>query len=213
MTFVAPRQGIERVSRVSRKDRSAMNIVFIGPPGAGKGTQAIRLAKFLDIPQLSTGDLLRQARDADTPVGQLARKYLKAGSLVPDDVIVKIVDEYLEQNNCSGGCLFDGFPRTVSQAGSLEQLLDSKNQSVDAAMVFHVSEESLLARLKSRGRGDDVVETIRHRFQDYEALTRPLLDYYQQRGLLHKIDGDKTPDEVYKQIQSAVNHVAATRSR
>jgi adenylate kinase len=182
-----------------------MRIVFIGPAGAGKGTQAAQLTGRLNIPHLSTGDMLRQAMADGTPIGKLAAEYIDTGRLVPDDVVVNVIGERLEHPDCKNGCLFDGFPRTEAQAVALDTYLDKHDKQVDLVLALQVPENVLIERLLSRGRDDDNLQTIQQRFQLYESETKPLLGYYKKRGILHNIDGTKTPDDVFQRILAVVD--------
>lgn len=181
-----------------------MRIVFIGPPGAGKGTQSRRLARYLNIPHLSTGDMLRLAITEGSQVGQIAQSYMQQGHLVPDQVIMQVVCDRLAQPDCEPGSLFDGIPRTLGQARSLDQYLAERGEAIDAALDFRVPEEHLVARLAERKRCDDDPGMIRRRFRDFEAMTKPLRDYYEQRGLLHTIEGVGTVDQVFERIQRSL---------
>lgn len=184
-----------------------MRIVFLGPPGAGKGTQTLRLKEYLHIAHLSTGEMLRSAHAAGTPLGQEAACYMSTGQLVPDDIVVGIVVDRLAEKDCERGCLFDGFPRTVPQAEALDRLLDDRQTPLDLAIALHVPESVLVERLRSRGRSDDDPETMRERFRQYDRLTQPLLKYYSGRGVLRQITADGSPDEVFAKIRSAVDAV------
>ena len=174
-----------------------MRMVFIGPPGAGKGTQAERLVTTYKMAHLSTGDMLRAARDAKTDVGVRAEKYMSSGALVPDDIIVAIIAERLQSPDCQEGYLLDGFPRTIAQAEALDQMLDEKGTPLDVVLELQVAEEELFRRLAGRGRADDTPEVIRQRLVAYRKQTEPLLEYYGQRGLLKSIDGLGGVDEVF----------------
>ena len=184
---------------------SHMRIVFIGPPGSGKGTQAQRLKDYLDVAHLSTGEMLRDADQAGTKLGREAVRFMNAGQLVPDDVVVGIVIERLREKDCERGCLFDGFPRTVPQAEVLDRLLGQDKMPLDLVIALDVAEPLLVERLLARGRPDDDRETIRERFRQYHQMTEPLLDYYRNSGVLAQIAAEGTPEEVFHKVKAAVD--------
>jgi adenylate kinase len=182
-----------------------MRLVFIGPPGVGKGTQAERLVKHLAVTHLSTGDMLRQARQDKTDLGLKAESYMAAGQLVPDDLILELVGHRLEAADCRAGYLLDGFPRTVPQAEALDKILVARGTPLDVVLELTASTDELARRLASRGRADDQPEVIRQRLEAYERQTAPLVDYYRRQGLLHSIHGEGTPEAVFDRIRAAVD--------
>lgn len=182
-----------------------MRIVFIGPPGAGKGTQAQRLVDLYGLAHLSTGDMLRAARDAKTEIGMKAEEFMSAGALVPDDIIVTIIAERLGQPDCRNGYLLDGFPRTIAQAEALDEMLADKGTPLDMVLELKVPEEELFQRLSGRGRADDSPEVIRQRLEAYRLQTKPLLDYYNQQGRFVSIDGMGTMDEVFDRAKAVLD--------
>lgn len=181
-----------------------MLIVFIGPPGAGKGTQSQRLVSHLGIPHFSTGEMLRQAVLESSQVGLLATPYLNDGRLVPDAIVAGVVGERLEDPQCAGGCLLDGFPRTVGQAVVLDEFLKRRGRKLTVALELRLGRPELLKRLQSRLRADDTTETIIHRLNVYRLETEPILAYYDQRKILRTIDAAGTVDEVFERIRSVV---------
>lgn len=185
-----------------------MRIIFIGPPGAGKGTQSQRLLQYLRIPHISTGDMLRQQIAADTPDGRTAASYMSKGQLVPDPVILRMIETRMAQPDCVAGALFDGFPRSVPQAESLGALLERQGTPLDVVLELRVSDEEVMRRLMQRARPDDTPEVLRERLSGYWNVTRPLLDFYGNRGLVRVIDGLGSPDEVFERIKAALKPTA-----
>lgn len=183
-------------------------VVLMGAPGAGKGTQARLLQEKTGLPQIATGDLFRENLKQETELGLLARRYMDAGELVPDAVTVGMVRERLRRPDCGQGAILDGFPRTISQAQALEQLLMEMGSRIQVVPYIYVDPEVLLKRLLRRaeleGRADDNEETIRNRMRVYREQTAPLLDYYAQQGLLVEIDGDQTVEAVNQALLKAV---------
>lgn len=192
-----------------------MRIVFIGPPGAGKGTQSKRLLSYLSIPHISTGEMLRDEIAMRTPLGLVISEQMAGGGLVPDPIILSLVGERLEKPDCRNGYLFDGFPRTIHQAEALDAALDSSSQALDAVIELRVSEESVLERLRQRAqhesRPDDDMQTAVERLRQFRELTAPLLGYYAQRAVLYTIEGSGTPDEVFERIRDVVDRIRAKR--
>lgn len=185
-----------------------MLIVFIGPPGSGKGTQSKRLVERFHIPHMSTGELLRSAKQQDSPVGRLAAQYMDAGKLVPDPIVLSLVGEELCRQEYARGCLFDGFPRTVQQAESLDAALGERGTPLCVVIELKADEGELMRRMLDRahkeGRADDNPSTIQQRMDVYRRQTAPLLDYYSRQGKLLSVDGLGTPDEVFDRICRAI---------
>lgn len=196
-------------ARRLRGGESTMLIVFIGPPGSGKGTQSRRLVERLRIPHFSTGELLRAAKQQDSPVGQLAARYMDEGKLVPDPIVLGLVGEELAKPAYERGCLFDGFPRTVQQAEALDAALEQRGTPLDLVIELRVDEEEItkrmLERAKHEGRADDNPATIRQRMEVYRRQTAPLLDYYRRTGRLCTVDAMGTPDEVFGRVCQGID--------
>ncbi len=205
-----------------------MNIIFLGPPGAGKGTQAQRICAALNIPQISTGDMLRRAIQDQTPTGLKAKSFMDAGGLVPDDVIIDIVKDRLQADDCKNGYILDGFPRTVPQAEALEKIAE-----IDRVIELDVADEVLIKRISGRRvclkcgatyhisllgdkttcdncgetliqRDDDKAETVLNRLTSYHSKTEPLVNFYEGRGKLVKVNGAGGMDEIFAEIMKAL---------
>jgi len=205
-----------------------VRLVLLGPPGSGKGTQAAELVKRLDAPKISTGDMLRAALAAGTPLGKEAKAYMDAGKLVPDSVVIGLVEERLKEPDARNGFILDGFPRTTAQADELEKLLAGINKPLEKVVQLDVAsalivERTTLRRTDKRTgqiyhlkysppppdaelehRADDREETVKQRLEQYEAMTAALLPYYQQRGLLVRVDGVGEPKEITARVLGAL---------
>lgn len=179
-----------------------MRLVLVGPPGAGKGTQAAVISGKLGIPHISTGDIFRANVGQGTPLGQQAQQYMDAGELVPDEVTNAMVADRLAEPDATSGFLLDGYPRNVGQADVLAELLTTSDAQLDAVVEIVVDTEHLLERLRARGQGrvDDAEDVIRHRLDVYASETAPLVEYYQVLGLLRTVDGVGSVDDVSARI-------------
>jgi adenylate kinase len=179
-----------------------VRLVLVGPPGAGKGTQAAVIADKLGIPHISTGDIFRANVGQDTPLGLQAKRYMDAGELVPDEVTNAMVADRLTQPDAAGGFLLDGYPRNLDQAAVLAGLLEASESPLDVVVELVVDTDHVVQRLLSRGQGraDDTEDVIRHRLSVYDTETAPLVDYYRERGLLRTVDGVGSVDDVTSRI-------------
>ena len=185
-----------------------MRLIILGPPGAGKGTQAARIAEHLGIPAISTGDIFRANIKNETPLGLQVKEILASGGYVSDDVTNAIVEDRLAQDDCSGGFLLDGYPRTLAQVAALDGMLAAHGTSLDHVLELTVDDDAVVARLlkraESEGRADDTEEVIRERMAIYHRETKPLSDTYRAHGLLVEVDGLGQVDEVTTRILTAL---------
>ncbi len=211
---------------------SQLNLVLLGPPGSGKGTQGERLQEDLELPYYATGDILRAAVREETEIGKEAKAYMDRGDLVPDEVIIGVIAERIDSHEAEDGFILDGFPRTVGQAEALSEKLDELDSRLTAAILISVPDEEVVRRLGGRRtcpnghifhvefdppekegvcdvcggelyiRDDDKPEVIKHRLVQYKEKTSPLVEWYDERGLLEKVDADKPPDNVSEEIRA-----------
>ncbi len=217
-----------------------MNLILLGAPGAGKGTQAKKIVEKYGIPHIATGDILREAVAKGTELGKKAKEYMDRGELVPDEIVIGIVKERLQQPDCEKGFLLDGFPRTLKQAEALDDMLKELGKKIDAVIYIDVPEEEVVKRIVNRRtcrncgavyhliyappkepnkcdkcggelyqRDDDKEETVRQRFKVYMENTAPLIEYYEKKGILYKVDGTKNIDEVFQQIDEVLQKIAS----
>jgi adenylate kinase len=181
-----------------------VRLVLIGPPGSGKGTQAARLTERFDAPTVAFGEVFSDHKERGTDLGRKAAEQIDAGELVPDEIVVSMARERLEEKDVSHGFLLDGFPRTVPQAEELEAMLDEKGLSLDAAIYLQVPNDVVVERLSARSetedRDDDDEQTVRNRLRVFDESTTPLLEHYREKGLLVEIDGVGDEDEVFARI-------------
>jgi adenylate kinase len=191
------------VGGAAEKNGSA-RIVLLGPPGAGKGTQAQHLAERLGVPSISTGDMLRAAVAAGSELGRRVDSVMASGALVDDALMAEVVRERVAQPDTGRGYLLDGYPRTLPQAETLAGILEDAGQELDAVLLVDVPEDELVRRTLLRGRGDDKEEVIRERLRVYREKTEPLIGYYRKRGLLREIDGNRPIEEVTSRMYAAL---------
>jgi adenylate kinase len=212
---------------------SELNLILLGPPGAGKGTQAARLRKDFDLPYIATGDLLREHRSSDTELGREAAEYMAEGQLVPDELVIAMIMEEIEEKG-DDGFLLDGFPRNATQADALNEEIEKRGRRLTAVLLIEVDDDEVVRRLSGRRvcsnghvyhvefdppkhegvcdqdgkplsvRDDDRPETVRKRLTTYHEHTKPLIEYYDERGLLRRFDGSRSPSEVHDHIRATL---------
>ncbi len=211
-----------------------MNIILLGPPGAGKGTQAKKIAENYGVPHISTGDILRENISNNTPLGMKAKSYMSRGELVPDELLITIIKDRLSRQDCANGFLLDGYPRTIPQADALAMILTESNKKIDVVLNIEVDDEELIERLSGRRmcrcgasyhvmfnppekdgicnlckgklyqRDDDKEEAIKNRLMVYKKQTQPLIEYYNDKGLIRRIDGGKDISEIFDDIKTVL---------
>jgi adenylate kinase len=194
-----------------------MRVLLIGPPGAGKGTQASRIADHFDLARIATGDLLREQVANGTELGKVAKEYMDRGDLVPDDLVIEMTRDRMVEANEEGGYVLDGYPRTLAQAEAAYRWALARGIPFDLTLYFEIEEQELLARLAGRAReehrSDDTEETVRHRLEVFASQTRPLVDYYQRRGILVPINAVGPIDAISEEIFATLHwHKARTMS-
>jgi adenylate kinase len=200
-----------------------MRLILLGPPGSGKGTQAQRLVQRYGIIQLSTGEMLRAAVAAETPIGLKAKDIMASGGLVPDDIVVGIISDRIDQPDAAAGFILDGFPRTVPQAAALDELLKQKRMNLDSVIELRVNESALIDRVETRAaetrargeevRVDDTPEVLTKRLASYRSLTEPLIHYYSERRKLMTVDGMMTIEEVTREIDRILTAIGAVETK
>ena len=181
-----------------------MRIILFGPPGCGKGTQAVLISEALSIPHLSTGDMLRNAVSSKSEIGLKAKDIMEKGGLVSDEVVLSIVQERVANSDSKKGFILDGFPRTVNQAERLDLILNEE-QKIDCVLRIKVDEEEIIKRLIDRGRNDDKPDIIKNRFKSYNAETQPLIPFYETREILFNIDGMQEVEKVSAEIKKVLS--------
>ena len=208
IVLTACEQKSETSSRLTPQTEAfvPMQLIILGPPGAGKGTQAKKIRDDYKIAHISTGDMLRAEVAKDSDIGQLAKTYMDKGDLVPDEVVLRIVEARLAQSDCQQGFILDGFPRTIPQADGLANILAKRTTKTIKVINLDVPDEVLMARMLSRGRADDTEETIKNRIKVYYDQTTPLIDYYKRLGVLIDVNGDQTIEDVFKSIRQKLDN-------
>jgi adenylate kinase len=229
-----PDNGVGREAGSLRAPVSELNLILLGPPGAGKGTQAERMTEDFDLPYISTGDMLREAVKAGTDLGKEAKSYMDKGELVPDEVIIGVILERVESPEAADGFILDGFPRTIAQAEALDEAFAKLGRDLTAVILLEVPDEELVRRLSGRRvsragrpyhvdfnppkvpgkcdvdgsdliqRDDDKPEVVRKRLEVYHAQTAPLVDYYEDKGILRRFDGTLPPTEVHDHVRATI---------
>jgi len=184
-----------------------MRIILFGGPGAGKGTQAEKIVSNYHIPQISTGDILRETAASASPLALKIKEVMNRGELVSDDLLKEIVAERLTKPDCREGFILDGYPRTTRQAHDLEEILKARSLKLDAVLFIEVDEQELVMRLSKRGRADDNEQTIKNRLKVYESATRPVLDFYKEKKLLQKVNGIGSIDQIFVLIRNILDAI------
>ncbi len=180
-----------------------MNIILFGAPGSGKGTQALNICESLNVPHLSTGDMLREAVASGTDIGKKAKEIMESGGLVSDEIVLSIVKERIACEDCINGFVLDGFPRTINQAIGLDSLLE-ESQKIQYVLRIKVNEEDIIKRLIDRGRSDDKPEIIKNRFKSYNSQTQPLIPFYEERQILFNVNGMQEIEKVFEDIKKVI---------
>ena len=189
------------------ESRSALQLVMLGPPGAGKGTQASRIHDRFAIPHISTGDILRAEVAAETDLGLEVKEVMERGDLVADEIVLELVDKRIAQADCDAGFILDGFPRTIPQAEGLDKILKKQGKGHVTVIDIAVPDEALLPRLLARKRADDTEATIKNRIEVYHEKTAPLIEYYERKGRLLRVNGDQSIDDVFAEIAAVLEQL------